>query len=124
MQSLPQFERAAPLVCYPEQVQQPEHAMFHLADLTACTAHTHAEAGVTYRGDLPTYTVVTTSVCPLGVVAFTLMEFSRTVMIGAVVSAATGVEVAHSEAAVRHTPSVEHLHHSPSHRSLLRCADG
>lgn len=46
-------------------------------------------------------------------VAFTLMVFSRTVMTGAVVSAATVVDVvAHSEAAVRHTPSVEHLHHS------------
>lgn len=66
--------------------------------------------------DLPTYTVVTTRVCPCGVVAFTLIEFSRTVMTGAVVSATTvvvvGVAVAQTELALRQMPSVEHLQHS------------
>lgn len=65
--------------------------------------------------NLPTYTVVTTRRCPVGVVAFTLMELSRTVMTGGVVSASTGAAgppAAQRELAeARHTPSVEHLQH-------------
>lgn len=65
-------------------------------------------------GDLPTYTLVTTRVCPFGVVAFTLIEFSSTVMTGAVASATTVVSeaVAQTELALKQTPSVEHLQHS------------
>ena len=95
--------------------------MFYLGEVDSQLAvHTSLQATrrAHSRVDLPTYTVVTTSVCPLGVVAFTLMELSRTVMTGAVVSASTEVEVAHSEAAGRHTPSVEHLQHSRSQWSF------
>ena len=54
--------------------------------------------------------MVTTSSCPAAVVALTLIEFNRTVMIGAVVSVEAAVVVeAHIEVAGRHTVKVEHL---------------
>jgi len=54
--------------------------------------------------------VVTTSSCPAAVVALTLIEFNRTVILGAVVSAAAAVVVeAHIEVAGRQTVNVEHL---------------
>ena len=54
--------------------------------------------------------MVTTSSSPAEVVAFTLIEFSSTVMTGAVVSVDTTVVVAsHMDVADRHTVNVEHL---------------
>ncbi len=54
--------------------------------------------------------MVTTSSCPAAVVALTLIEFNRTVMIGAVVSVAAAIVVeAHIEVAGRQTVQVEHL---------------
>ncbi len=54
--------------------------------------------------------MVTTKSCPAAVVALTLIEFNRTVILGAVVSAATAVVVEpHTEVAGRQTVSVEHL---------------
>ena len=59
---------------------------------------------------IPTKTVVTTSSCPAAVVALTLIEFNRTVMMGTVVSVAAAVVVeAHVEVAGRQTVKVEHL---------------
>lgn len=59
---------------------------------------------------IPTKTVVTTSSCPAAVVALTLIEFNKTVISGAIVSAAAAVVVeAHIEVAGRQTVNVEHL---------------
>ena len=85
--------------------------MVKLTRGSQCT-HSSSKWGI-HGVDSPTYTVVTTRVCPREVVAFTLMEFSRTLMTGAVVSATTAadVAVAQTELAARQMPSVEHLQH-------------
>ncbi len=65
--------------------------------------------------------MVTTSSSPADVVAFTLSEFSKTVMTGAVVSVVTVVVVdAHIDVADRQTVRVEHLQYQQAH-TLLCC---
>ena len=65
--------------------------------------------------------MVTTSSSPADVVAFTLSEFSKTVMTGAVVSVVTVVLVdAHIDVAARQTVRVEHLQYQQAH-TLLCC---
>ena len=59
--------------------------------------------------NIPTYTVVTTN-RPADVVALTLMEFNRTVIIGTTISGETTVTVElHKEVAGRQTVRLEHL---------------
>ena len=72
--------------------------------------HSLIQTCATQSGNLPTYTVVTTSSSPADVVALTLSEFSKTVMTGAVVSVVNVVVVdAHMDVADRQTVRVEHL---------------
>ena len=62
--------------------------------------------------------MVTTSSSPADVVAFTLREFSKTVMTGGVVSVATTVVAdAHMDVAARQTVRVEHLQYQQAYKA-------